>query len=113
LHELIDPHLLEIDRIFEQEFEGMTLDPIPLPMLLETRERLIADIHSRLTGPAADFLLSVHDGTPDFGLIGLDAAAELPAIRWKLTNIERLKEQNPAKHAAQRKALKEALAKAA
>jgi hypothetical protein len=111
LHELIDPHLIEIERAFAQEFDGMTRDHMPLPILLETRGRLIADIQSRLSGPAADFLLSVHDGTPDFGLISMDAAAALPAIRWKLANIERLKQQNPAKHAAQRQALQAALAK--
>lgn len=111
LHELIDPHRLEIDRSFAQEFDGMTLEHVPLETLLETRERLIADIRSRLVGGPADFLLSVHDGKPDFELIGLEAAAALPAVRWKLLNIERLKVQNPAKHAAQRAVLERVLSK--
>jgi hypothetical protein len=57
------------------------------------------------------FLLSVHDGAPDFDLIGLPTAAELPAIRWKQINIERLKTENPKKHAAQRSTLEAALRK--
>ena len=32
-------------------------------------------------------------------------AAELPAVRWKLVNLERLKRANPEKHLAQRDAL--------
>jgi hypothetical protein len=111
LHELIVPNRIEIDRAFAQEFDGMTLEHVPLEALLEARERLIADIQSRLAGRPADFLLSVHDGNPDFGLIGLEAAAALPAVRWKLLNIERLKTQNPGKHAAQREALEKSLAK--
>ena len=109
LHELIDPHRLGIDRAFAQEFEGMTLEPIPLEALLEAREQLIADIRSRLIGDPANFLLSVHDGKPDFGLIEREDAAALPAVRWKILNIERLKALNPAKHAAQRAALEQAL----
>jgi predicted nucleotidyltransferase component of viral defense system len=111
LHELIDPNLIAIDRAFAQEFDGMTINHVPVGVLLSARERLVRDIQSRLNGTAAEFLLSVHDGTPDFDLIGLPAAAELPAIRWKLINIERLKEQNPKKHAEQRSSLEAALAK--
>lgn len=109
LHELIDPNMIDIDRAFAQEFDGMTVDHVPLEKLLEARERLVRDIRSRATGSAAEFLLSVHDGEPDFDLIGLPAAAGLPAIRWKLINIERLKAQNAKKHAEQRAALEAVL----
>lgn len=109
LHELIDPNLIDIDRAFAQEFDGMTVEHVPLEKLLEARERLVKDIQSRLTGAAADFLLSVHDGEPKFDLIGLPSAADLPAIRWKLMNIDRLKAQNAKKHAEQRAELEAAL----
>ena len=33
---------------------------------------------------------------------GLLRAAALPAVRWKRLNLERLKRENPAKHAEQR-----------
>ena len=78
---------------------------------LTARERLVEDIQSRMVGEAATFVLSVHDGQPDFKLIGLPAAAHLPAIRWKLINIEKLKAGNPKKHAVQRDALEKVLAK--
>lgn len=109
LHELIDPNLLTIDRAFAQEFDGMTVEHIPLKTILAARERLVQDIRSRLIGDAAKFLLSVHDGSPQFNLIGLPAAAELPAIRRKLLNLERLQEQNPKKHAEQRAELEAAM----
>ena len=40
-----------------------------------------------------------------FGLIGLPEAGGLPAVRWKLINLEKLKQADPEKHAVQRRAL--------
>lgn len=109
LHELVDPHEIDLDRAFVQEFEGMTIEAIPLEALVETRRTLIQDLQARMIGSAAEFLLSVHDADPRFDLIGLPAAEALPAVQWKLLNLRRLKEKNPDKHAAQRDALREAL----
>ncbi|WP_226341447.1 MULTISPECIES: hypothetical protein [unclassified Halomonas] len=44
----------------------------------------------------------MHDGTPDFDAIDRPRAADLPAVRWKLINLEKLKNENAAKHAEQR-----------
>lgn len=109
LHELIDPNRLAIDRAFAEEFDGMTLEHVPLETLLEARERLIEEVRGRIPGAAGKFLLSVHDADPNFDLIGLPAAADLPAIRWKLLNLRKLIERNPEKHADQRARLEAAI----
>ena len=83
----------------------MTREAVSWAALVEVRRRLLADIRSRLRGDIAAFLLSLHDAEPDFGLIGLPHAADLPAISWKLVNLEKLKHANPEKHGAQRDAL--------
>ena len=83
----------------------MTREAVSGDALVEVRRRLHADIAERLKGNVAAFLLSLHDAEPDFGLIGLPEAAGLPAVRWKLVNLERLKKINPGKHAVQRDAL--------
>ena len=49
--------------------------------------RLHADIRKQLTGNVSVFLLSLHDVEPDFDLIGLPRALDLPAVRWKLLNL--------------------------
>lgn len=109
LHELVAPNLLDVDTAFAREFEGMTNEPVPLAQLITARARLISDIRARLSGAPARFLLSLHDGAPDFDLIGLPQAAELPAVRWKLINLDRLAREQPGKHAEQRAALVAAL----
>ncbi len=83
----------------------MTRQHVSLDALIDTRRRLHTDIGSRLTGDVTAFLLSLHDAEPNFRLIGVPEAADLPAVRWKLVNLERLKHPNPQKHKTQRDAL--------
>ena len=108
-HELLDPNLLDLDKPFASEFEGMTNEPVTIDALVTTRQRLIADVQSRLNDRAATFLRSLIDGSPNFDLIGLPRAAQLPAVRWKVQNLLKLKADNPAKHAEQRNALERLL----
>ena len=109
LHELLNPHLIDLDTPYLREFTGMTREPVGLDELQGTRTRLRDDIRTGLDANAAKFLLSLHDAVPDFYAIDLPQSAELPAVRWKLQNLERLIEENPEKHAAQRRALQRLL----
>lgn len=102
-HELIRPTPQPLEERFVAEFEGMTANPITVAELEEARTRFFEDILGRLDEPATKFLLTLHDGEPDFDSIGLPLARELPAIKWKLQNLEKLKKNNPDKHAALRK----------
>jgi len=104
-HELLDPNLLDLDKPFATEFEGMTNEPVTVEALVEIRQRLIADVRSRLDKNVATFLRSLIDGAPNFDAIGLPQAALLPAVRWKVQNLLKLRADNPAKHAKQRLAL--------
>jgi len=105
MHELLAPAAPLREELYGEEFVGMTRQPVSLEALIETRRHLHADIGSRLTGVVADFLISLHNAEPDFRLIGIPEAADLPAVRWKLLNLERLKRTNPQKHQIQRDAL--------
>ena len=109
-HELVRPSLAELDEAFINEFEGMTVEPVSLDDLKAASSRMTADILAKLDDRAMSFLLSLHDGEPDFGAIGLPQAAELPAVRWKLLNLQKLKDQNPAKHAEQRREIENIVA---
>ena len=106
MHELLDPARALKGGRYDAEFAGMARHGASPEELLETGQRLHADIRSRLKGEKAAFLLSLHDAEPDFGLIGLADAMVLPAVRWKLINLKRLRQSDPEKHMAQREALK-------
>jgi len=100
-HELLNPNLIDLDQPYAREFEGMTKEAVDLPDLVATRDRLIGDIQSRIDENAKRFLRTLHEGDPDFDAIDRPQAAELPAVRWKLINVNKLKAENPKKHAAQ------------
>ena len=109
IHELLAPKSGFLDFKYHQELRGTTLTAVSQEMLIETGQRLLADIRSRLSNECRSFLLSLHDLVPDFEVIGLPDSERLPAIQWKLLNLKRLKSQNPEKHAVQRSQLLAAL----
>ena len=95
---------------FEAHFKGMTAEPIGVATLLESRERLLARVAHWLDAPSCAFLESVEDEQPDFSLIGLAHAAELPGVRRKLHN---LAQRTAAKRVADRRQLDETLVRIA
>jgi hypothetical protein len=98
-HELLRPAPQPLDERFVAEFEGMTAEAVTVEELGAVRSRLFKDLLVSLDDAAIKFLLSLHDGEPDFDAIGLPQAAHLPAVKWKLQNLEKLKTANPEKHA--------------
>ena len=98
------------EAIFETHFKGMTSEPIDVAALLESRERLLARVAQWLDEPSCAFLRSVEGEQPDFGLIGLAHAEELPGVRRKLHN---LAQRTAAKRAEDRRQLEEALTRIA
>lgn len=86
--ELLAPRMpADFAATFDSHFNGMTAEPIGVAALLEDRERLLAWVANRLDQPSCDFLRSVETGQPEFSLIGLPAAADLPGVRRKLHNL--------------------------
>lgn len=109
--EMLAPRVpADFEATFEAHFKGMTTEPIEVGALLESRERLLSRVAAWLDEPSCAFLRSVENEQPDFGLIGLAHAAELPGVRRKLHN---LAQRTAAKRAADRQALKETLARVA
>jgi len=65
----------------------MTAAPVTAPSLLEVRARLLHRILELLDAPSRAFLESVEREAPDFSLIELPHAADLPGVRRKLANL--------------------------
>jgi predicted nucleotidyltransferase component of viral defense system len=88
--ELLDPTRLDISEEFKRGFEGMTEDPVTLDELLKAREALIGEIVGKMPVDHRKFLLSLKRGEPDWKLLGVTGAEELPAVRWRLQNLEKM-----------------------
>jgi hypothetical protein len=84
-------------QTFAAHFQGMTATPITPASLLEVRSRLLRRVFELLDAPSRAFLESVEHEAPDFNLIGLPQAADLPGVRRKLAN---LSQRSAAKRAS-------------
>jgi predicted nucleotidyltransferase component of viral defense system len=105
VHELLSPHLLDQRHAFDNQFSGMTATPFAYDAYEETREELIARVKESLTESDKKFLLSFTTGEPKWELLPLKNLEDLPAVQWKLMNIQNLKVKNEDKYLNMLKAL--------
>jgi hypothetical protein len=98
MHEVLNPHLLDQKSAYKNQFEGMTRMPFTYEDYEATREQLIKDVNSSLTDKDRSFLLSFKRGKPEWDLFPIPELKEMPAVQWKLLNIQKLMKSNPEKH---------------
>lgn len=111
VHEIIQPNFQDQQHIFTTQFTGMTIEPFFYADFEATRKRLVQEVHARLTDADRSLLLSFTQGEPDWSLFPHKKLKDLPAVQWKLTNIQKLKKQNPRKHIEQLNKLQQELSR--
>jgi predicted nucleotidyltransferase component of viral defense system len=109
INELLRPQLQDRRSVFETQFRGMTVELYSYEEFEATRDRLVQEIHSLLQDDDRELLLSVKRGEPNWSLFPVETLQNMPAVRWKLANIQKLKHDNPAKHTEQLESLRRAL----
>jgi len=105
VHEVLFPTLRDVHQEFENNFAGMTVGPVKLDALLAARERMVHELQQGLTKDERRFLLSLVAAEPDWAVLGVPHLEQLPGLRWKLQNLERLRKADTRKFAEQRDAL--------
>lgn len=106
MSELLDPLLLDVKDVFENQFSGMAMVEVSLKELLAAREKGIREMVGGLTENQRKFLVSIKEATPDWSLIGVPGVEKLPGLQWKLINIKKM---TKPKHAAAIEKLKRVL----
>lgn len=101
VHEVLFPPLRDIRHDFEHNFQGMTVEPVPLDALIEARERVVRQIQQGLDDDERRFLLSLVAGAPEWALLDIDQLEHLPGVRWKLHNLTQLQKTDAKKFAEQ------------
>lgn len=97
IHEVLFPKLRNIEYDYRSNFDGMTADPVAIDALLAARDRLIKELQQGLDENERQFLISLVSAEPDWSLMRIEHLPQLPGIRWKLRNLEQLKNLNPKK----------------
>jgi hypothetical protein len=95
INEIIMPNFQDQRAAMANQFAGMTDDVFTYGEYERVGERLVQILHSSLTEDDKAFLLSVKNVTPDWSIYDFE---RFPAIRWKLQNLQNLKDKKPDKH---------------
>jgi hypothetical protein len=98
----------DFEQTFAAHFQGMTAAPVTAKSLLDVRARLLQHVSELLDARSRAFLESVEREAPDFTLIELPHAADMPGVRRKLAN---LGQRSSAKRAADYEQLAKVIAR--
>ncbi len=109
ISELVSPILKDQQSAFNNQFSGMSSIAFTYDDYEKTQTILVETIRQRLTFENKKFLVSFESGNPEWDLFPYPILKDLPAIKWKLLNIEKLKNTNLKKHEQMVKELKKVL----
>ncbi|MEQ8903434.1 MAG: nucleotidyl transferase AbiEii/AbiGii toxin family protein [Roseovarius sp.] len=88
--EVLAPRRKEIEQEFQNNFVGMTAAPVRIEDLISTREEMIEIVVGQMPQDHREFLIGVERGNVRWQLADLQEVAELPAVRWKLSNLDKV-----------------------
>lgn len=96
LHETLNPNIKNQHEIFEKQFLGMSDIAFSYNEHIDTLNKLISAIKSKILPYKTQLLdfVSLKNNLNDFEINNLD---KLPAVKWKLHNLQKLQTKNPAK----------------
>lgn len=95
--ELLRPTRKELQATYDNEFIRMAQIDVPLEELEAVRETMISELNKSLTDAEKRFLLSFKALKPDWALLGLSNIENLPAVRWKMHNLEKMDKNRHSK----------------
>jgi len=88
--EVLAPTRKPLNEEFERGFAGMTQEPVALVDLEAARETIIAAMVDDMPEEHRRFLLGFKRGEPEWDLLGIAEAQNLPAVLWKQRNLDKL-----------------------
>ena len=104
-HETLFSRMKDQRQLFNVAFAGMTDSRCSWDDLSSVRTQLQDTLFHQLGERRINFLKSFAEANPRWDLCKHKDAKNLPAIRWKLKNLQHLRETNYAKFAEQKEAL--------
>ncbi len=88
--EVLSGRIKDLTAEYRDGFDGMTEDPVPLETLIATQHEIIDQLVCQMPDRHRSFLIGFEKGSPDWSLLAIPHAPELPAIRWRQRNLDRL-----------------------
>lgn len=90
ISELLKPNPKDIRDVFINEFMSMSEIVVTVEELRAAQEELLKILHTDMTTNERRFLVSFKSLSPEWSLLGLPGIEELPAVKWKMINLQRM-----------------------
>lgn len=97
VHDVLFSKDKSMTAMYEQQFEGMTSEPVSLADLEEVRQSLRNNLLEGLKDYHKQFLLSLVRLEPEWSLMPFAHLQEMPALKFKMQNLANLRRRNPKK----------------
>lgn len=91
ISELLSPNFKDMKPVFDKEFAGMASFNVEYEELVNTRKTLVDEITKQITDDERAFLISFKEKTPRWELLGVKGAQDMPAVKWKLANLAKMR----------------------
>ncbi|MDR3488654.1 MAG: nucleotidyl transferase AbiEii/AbiGii toxin family protein [Bradyrhizobium sp.] len=88
--EVLGSRQKEISSAYSRGFLGMTQEPVSLDDLLRARQELVTSVVGGMPEQHRRFLVSFERGGPEWPLLAVRGASDLPAIRWREENLRKI-----------------------
>ena len=90
VNEILNPNQKKIEQLFRSQFTGMSTEDVVLESLIDIQNTLPKQVVAALTDDHREFLIGFKSGIPDWSLLPFDHIQNLPAVRWKQQNLEKM-----------------------
>lgn len=80
----------DIEQAFLDSFEGMTDEPLTPTDLQRVQHQLAEELVAKMPDPHREFLIGFEAGVPDWGIFESGHVANLPAVRWRQMNLDKI-----------------------
>jgi hypothetical protein len=89
--EVLSGRVKDLANEYRNGFEGMTEEVVAIEELMETQQEIIEMLIGGMPDHHREFLIGFERGEPDWSLLKIRHVADLPAIRWRQRNLDKLK----------------------
>lgn len=89
--EVLSGRVKDLANEYRNGFEGMTEEVVHIEELIEAQQQMIEVLIGGMPDEHREFLIGFERGEPDWSLLRIGHVAELPAIRWRQRNLDKLK----------------------
>lgn len=89
--EVLSGRAKDLANEYRNGFEGMTDETVAIGDLIETQHAMIEALIGGMPDHHREFLIGFERGKPDWSLLNIPHLADLPAIRWRQRNLDKLR----------------------